>query len=163
MSIGNAITSEARLIGMGNLAVKALYEKRGEPLPPEFITENERNSKVDSCVENVYKIWADTAENKGVQLVFSDIAVNSDNGNFSVYDYIKEELTAKGVPENEIIFAPKSDAKNREDIFKKINSGEYRVVIASTETLGTGCNIQQKLTALHHIDIPWKRATLITA
>jgi hypothetical protein len=82
--------------------------------------------------------------------------VNADNGNFSVYDYIKAELIAKGIPEEEIIFAPKSDSKERENIFRDINEGKYRVVIASTGTLGTGANIQQNLYALHHIDVPWK-------
>ena len=149
------ITGEARIIGLGNQVAKALYARNGKKLPPEFVDINEKNSKVDACVENVYDKWKETTENKGVQIIFSDVAVNSDNGNFSAYDYIKEELIAKGIPENEIIFAPKSDCKDRLDIFKRINSGEHRVVIASTETLGTGANIQQKLVKLHNLDIPW--------
>lgn len=148
------ITGEARLIGLGNNAVKALYKKRGEELPYDFI--DDKNSKVDKCVEKVAEIYNHTQETKGVQIIFSDIAVNSDNGNFSVYDYIKDELIAKGIPEKEIIFAPKSDSKERENIFRDINNSKYRVVIASTGTLGTGANIQQNLCALHHIDVPWK-------
>ena len=148
------ITGEARLIGLGNNAVKALYKKRGEELPYDFI--DDKNSKVDKCVEKVAEIYNQTQETKGVQIIFSDIAVNSDNGNFSVYDYIKDELIAKGIPEKEIIFAPKSDSKERENIFRDINNSKYRVVIASTGTLGTGANIQQNLCALHHIDVPWK-------
>jgi SNF2 family DNA or RNA helicase len=135
------ITGEARLIGLGNQAVNALYARRGEELPPEFVDTGDKNGKVDVCVEKVYDIWKDTKENKGVQLVFSDVAVNSDNGNFSAYEYIRDELISKGIPENEIMFAPKSDNKNRANIFKKINAGDVRVVIASTETLGTGANI----------------------
>ena len=67
-------------------------------------------------------------------------------------------MIAKGIPENEIIFAPKSDSKNREEVFHDINESKYRVVIASTGTLGTGANIQQNLVALHHVDVPWKPA-----
>lgn len=148
------LTSEARLIGLGNNAVKALYEKRGEELPYDFI--DDKNSKVDKCIEKVAEIYEKTNDTKGVQIIFSDVAVNSDNGNFSVYNYIKDELIAKGIPKDEIIFAPKSDSKERENIFRDINNSKYRVVIASTGTLGTGANIQQNLYALHHIDVPWK-------
>ena len=148
------ITGEARLIGLGNEAVKSLYAKRGEKLPPDFI--DTKGGKADVCVNQVYEIWNESKNNKGVQLIFSDVAVSDEDGKYSVYEHIKRELIAKGVPENEIIFAPKADSKNRENIFKKINSGEYRVVIASTGTLGTGANIQERLIALHHCDIPWK-------
>ncbi|MBR6835837.1 MAG: DEAD/DEAH box helicase family protein [Oscillospiraceae bacterium] len=148
------ITGEARLVGLGNMVLKSLYEKREKELPEDFIIE--KNSKVDLCVEKVAELYNKTNETKGVQIIFSDIAVNSDDGNFSVYDYIKSELIEKGIPADEIIFAPKSDAKNREQIFADINSSKYRVVIASTSTLGTGANIQQNLYALHHVDIPWK-------
>lgn len=148
------ITSEARLIGPGNNAVKALYEKREEKLPYDFV--DDKNSKIDKCVKKVAEIYNSTSETKGVQIIFSDVAVSSDNGNFSVYDYLKKELIAKGIKENEIIFAPKADSKERENIFRDINNSKYRVVIASTGTLGTGANIQQNLCALHHVDVPWK-------
>ena len=149
------ITGEARLIGLGNRAIEALYKKRGEELPDDFVSTEE--SKVDMCIYKVAELYKQTEKEKGVQIIFSDIAVNSDNGNFSVYDYIKQQLNEKyGIPENEIIFAPKSDSKERENIFKAINEGKYRVVIASTNTLGTGANIQEHLYALHHIDVPWK-------
>ena len=134
--------------------MQAIYTRKDEE--PPFEIQQNKDGKVDKCIENVVRIYNENNETKGVQLVFSDIAVNSDNGNFSVYDYIKNELVAQGIPENEIIFAPKSDSKNREEIFKDINAGKYRVVIASTNTLGTGANIQEKLCALHHLDIPWK-------
>lgn len=148
------ITGEARLIGLGNRAIEALYKKREEELPTDFVSTEE--SKVDKCIQKVSELYKQTDEQKGVQIIFSDIAVNSDNGNFSVYDYMKAELIKKGIPEDEIIFAPKSDSKEREAIFADINAGKYRVVIASTNTLGTGANIQQHLYALHHIDVPWK-------
>ncbi len=148
------ITGEARLIGLGNAAIRSLYEKREEELPIDFV--DGTDSKVDACIRNVSEIYQQTADTRGVQIIFSDIAVNADHGNFSVYDYLKEQLIAAGIPEEEIIFAPKSDAKNRADIFRDINDAKYRVVIASTGTLGTGANIQQNLCALHHIDVPWK-------
>ena len=150
-----AITGEARLVGLGNLAIKSLYERRGEELPADFVIE--KNSKVDVCISKVAELYKQTEETKGVQIIFSDIAINSDNGNFSAYDYIRNELINEhGIPAEEIVYAPKSDAKNREQIFSDINNSKYRVVIASTATLGTGANIQKNLYALHHIDIPWK-------
>ena len=149
------ITGEARLIGMGNHAVAALYRQREEGELPEGFMEDDPG-KIDACVDRVWQYYNETAEQKGVQIIFSDIAVNSDNGNWSVYEYIRDELIAKGIPRDEIIFAPKADSKDREAIFRDINDGKYRVVIGSTGTIGTGANIQQRLYALHHCDIPWK-------
>ena len=149
------ITGEARLIGMGNHAVAALYRQREDGELPEGFMEDEPG-KIDACVDRVWQYYNETAEQKGVQIIFSDIAVNSDNGNWSVYEYIRDELIAKGVPKSEIIFAPKADSKDREAIFRDINDGKYRVVIGSTGTIGTGANIQQRLYALHHTDVPWR-------
>ena len=148
------ITNEARLTGLCNAAVAALLQKHEIDVPEGFT--DAKTSKVDVCVDKVLQVYQETATQKGVQIVFSDVAVNSDAGNFSVYDYIRDELIAKGIPAEEIIFAPKSEAKNREDIFRDINAGKYRVVIASTSTLGTGANVQERLAAVHHVDIPWK-------
>ena len=148
------ITGEARMIGMGNQAIAALYKQRGMELPPDFTMDT--GSKVDACVDQVKALYDESSETKGVQIVFSDIAVNGDDTHFSVYDYIRDQLIAKGVPADEIVFAPKSDSKEREQVFRDINDSKYRVVIASTGTLGTGANIQQNLYALHHIDVPWK-------
>lgn len=85
------ITGEARLIGLGNEAIKSLYKKRDMELPDDFI--EAKDSKVDKCIENVAAIYHQTEDTRGVQIIFSDIAVNADNGNFSVYDYIRKELT----------------------------------------------------------------------
>jgi hypothetical protein len=151
------ITGEARLVGLGNHAVAALYRQKDEghgELPDGFV--EDEPGKVDACVDRVVEYYGETAEQKGVQIIFSDIAVNSENGNFSVYDYIRDQLIEKGIPADEIVFAPKADSKNRAEIFQKINEGQYRVVIGSTGTIGTGANIQQRLYACHHIDIPWK-------
>ena len=151
------LTNEAKILGLGNRVIKALYEKQNIPLPEDFV--EDEYSKVDKCIDNVVEIYNrenNKGNNKAVQIIFSDVAVNSDNGNFSAYEYIKQQLIEKGIEKNEIVFAPKSDAKDRADIFKKINEGTYRVVIASTQTLGTGANIQQNMYALHHLDIPWR-------
>ena len=151
------ITHEARLVGLGNRAIAALYrlkdDGKGE-LPDGFIEDHD--SKIDACLENVKKLYDKTTSESGVQIIFSDIAVNDDKGNFSAYKYMRDKLVAMGIPEKEIVFAPKASARNREDIFRDINEGRYRVVIASTSTLGTGANIQKKLYALHNLDIPWK-------
>lgn len=141
------ITHEARLLGLDGRAI--------EPL-----SENYAFSKVNSCVDNVLKIYNTTADKKGVQIIWSDIAVNSDKG-FSVYDYLKEELVTKGVPENEIakIGDAKTDAQ-RAELFAQLRSGAKRIVIASTSKLGTGANIQTRLSACHHLDIPWRPSDL---
>ena len=149
------ITGEARLVGLGNRAVLSVYEKN-EWEPPIGFVADDKSGKIDKCIKNVAEIYKDRYDKNAVQIIFSDIAVNSDDGKFSAYEYIRDELIANGVKEDEIIFAPKSDAKNRAEIFRDINEAKYRVVIASTGTLGTGANIQKNLYALHHLDIPWR-------
>ena len=89
------ITSKARLIGLGTQAVEGLYKRREVEPPAGFTVE--KNGKIDRCVENVARIYKETEQTKGVQIIFSDIAVNSDNGNFSAYEYLKKELIAKGM------------------------------------------------------------------
>ena len=150
------ITGEARLVGLGNQAVASVYEKNGWELPIGFV-KDDKSGKIDECVRQTAQRYHDRYDDKAVQIIFSDIAVNSDDGKFSAYEYIRDELIANGIKEDEIIFAPKSDAKNRADIFRDINEAKYRIVIASTGTLGTGANIQKHLYALHHLDIPWVR------
>ena len=149
------ITGEARLVGLGNRAVASVYKKNGWELPPGFVLDD-KSGKIDACIQDVASIYIERYDQKAVQIIFSDIAVNSDDGKFSAYEYIRDELIASGVKEDEIIFAPKSDAKNRTDIFRDINEAKYRVVIGSTETIGTGANIQRNLYKLHHLDIPFR-------
>ena len=92
-----------------------------------------------------------------MQAIFCDIAVNSDDGRFSVYDYIKEELVRRGIPENEICTAGDAETqKQRNEMYAQLRSGTKRIVLASTSKMGTGANIQTKLAALHNLDIPWK-------
>lgn len=142
------VTHEARLLGLDARTINPAAE-------------NSPDSKVNLCIDKVMEIYKQTAEQKGVQAVFCDIAVNSDDGKFSVYDYIKEELQRRGIPKDEICTA--ADAKNQEqrsEMFAQLRSGQKRIVIASTSKLGTGANIQTRLAALHNLDIPWKPSDL---
>lgn len=138
------ITLEARLLGLDARCV----------VPN---AENYADSKVNLCVDKVMEIYERTADTKGVQAVFCDIAVHSDDGKFSVYDYIKAELVKRGIPESEICTAgDAATQKQRNEMYAQLRSGTKRIVIASTSKMGTGANIQTKLAALHNLDIPWK-------
>lgn len=142
------ITHEARLLGLDSRCINPNAE-------------NSPDSKVNMCIDNIMRIYNETAEQKGIQIVFCDIAVNSDNGKFSVYDAIKSELIKRGFPEHEICFA--SDAKTdeqRTQMYAKLRAGEKRIILASTSKLGTGANVQDKICAIHHLDIPWKPSDL---
>lgn len=142
------ITNEARLLGLDARAIN-----------PE--AENYPDSKVNMCIDNVMKIYEDTKEQKGVQVVFCDIAVNGDGGRFSVYDYIREELKRRGILESEICSAgDATNQKQRNEMYAQLRSGNKRIVLASTTKMGTGANIQTRLAAMHHLDIPWKPSDL---
>ncbi len=138
------ITNEARLLGLDARCI-------------DPNAENYPDSKVNLCIDKVMEIYQQTAEQKGVQAIFCDIAVNSDDGKFSVYDYIKEELVRRGIPESEICKAGDAETqKQRNEMYAQLRSGTKRIVLASTSKMGTGANIQTKLAALHNLDIPWK-------
>lgn len=144
------ITHEARLLGLDARAVN-----------PE--AENRPDSKVNLCIDNIMKIYDETTAEKGVQIVFCDIAVHGDEeqGKWSVYDNIKDELIKRGMPEKEICFA--GDAKNqkeRNEMYAQLRNATKRLVISSTQKMGTGANVQTRLAALHHLDIPWKPSDL---
>ena len=114
-------------------------------------------SKLYKCVDQVYKWWLETAEEKGAQVIFSDIGVPNGGKGFSVYQFIKDELVKRGIPKDEICFI--HDAKNdkaRSDMFQDVRNGVKRVILGSTEKMGTGTNIQTRLFALHEIDVPWR-------
>ena len=138
------ITNEARLLGLDARCIVP----NAENLP---------DSKVNLCIDKVMEVYEQTAEQKGVQAIFCDIAVNSDDGRFSVYNYIKEELVRRGVPAEEICAAGDAETqKQRNEMYAQLRSGTKRIVLASTSKMGTGANIQTKLAALHNLDIPWK-------
>ena len=122
---------------------------------------DEEGSKVNACVRNVYEIWERTAENKSVQMVFCDLSTPKGDGTFNVYDDIRGKLVAKGIPAEEIAFihSADTDAKKKE-LFRKVRSGQVRVLMGSTFKMGAGTNVQKRLIALHDLDCPWRPSDL---
>jgi N12 class adenine-specific DNA methylase/SAM-dependent methyltransferase len=116
-------------------------------------------SKVNALVDNIAEIWNESQATRGTQLVFCDMGVNPTPWGFSVYHEIVCKLVARGIPRNEIaaIGDADSDAK-KQALFEKVRSGAVRVLIGSTQKMGTGTNVQKRLVALHHLDAPWKPA-----
>lgn len=118
------------------------------------------DSKIFRCAENVLAIYRETAARRATQLVFCDSA--TPKAGFNLYDELKNLLVYYGVPENEVAFVHTYHTeKQREQLFAKMNSGEIRVLIGSTFKLGMGVNVQQKLIAVHHLDVPWRPADMI--
>ena len=122
--------------------------------------EPDPGSKLFQCVDNVFRIWKATEEDKAAQVIFCDLGVpTTDKEKFVVYQFIKDELVKKGIPADEICFI--HDAKNdkqRNDMFADVRNGIKRIIIGSTEKMGTGTNIQDRLVAMHEIDVPWRPA-----
>lgn len=142
------ITHEARLLGLDSRCIF----KEAEPTP---------DSKVMKLLDNLEQNYRDTMEQKGVQIVFCDIAINEDSEHFSVYEAIKSDLVKRGIPREEICFAGDAQTdKARAEMFEQLRNGEKRFIIASTSKLGTGANVQDRICAIHHLDIPWKPADL---
>ena len=130
----------------------ALDQRLMNPLLPD-----EPNSKINTCVKNVFDIWQNTAEQKSTQLLFCDLSTPHYDGNFNVYDDIKDKLIQKGVPSEEVVFI--HDAKTeiqKSELFAKVRKGQVRVLIGSTSKMGAGTNVQDRIVALHHLDCPWK-------
>ncbi|MBQ6944679.1 MAG: helicase [Ruminococcus sp.] len=129
---------------------------------------DDKNSKLNTCINNVYDIWDKTADKRLTQVIFCDLGVPQSSNDkkkkgerFSVYDDIKNKLIAKGVPADEIAFihdAATEEAKDK--LFAKVRKGDVRVLIGSTKKMGTGTNIQTKLVALHDLDAPWRPADM---
>lgn len=138
------ITGEARLLGT-------------DPRLLDSHAPVDTDSKLNKAVENIYQEYVQSQEQKGTQIVFSDIGTPGPGKPFTVYDYLKHELIAKGIPEEEICFI--HDAKTdeqRDRMFSDVRAGRKRIIIGSTEKLGVGTNIQTRMVAAHHIDCPWK-------
>ena len=117
------------------------------------------DSKVNALAENVARIWKDTADRRGTQMVFCDMGVHPTPWGYSAYDDVTEKLVARGIPRAEIaaIGDADSDAKKKA-LFDRVRSGQVRVLLGSTQKMGTGTNVQKRLVALHHLDAPWKPA-----
>ncbi|NQR01221.1 DEAD/DEAH box helicase family protein [Streptococcus suis] len=132
----------------------ALDQRLINPLLPD-----DENSKVNACVSNVFSIWDKYRDKKSTQLIFCDMSTPSNQ--FNIYDDIKEKLIKMGVPENEIEFIHSAkNNKEKDAIFDKVRSGKIRVLLGSTQKMGAGTNAQDKLIAIHDIDIPWRPSDL---
>ena len=119
------------------------------------------NSKVNACVDNVYRIWAENADTRATQLVFCDLSTPKNDGTFNVYDDIRTKLTDRGIPSEQIRFIHEAttDAQKKE-LFAKVRSGEVRVLLGSTPKMGAGTNVQDRLKAIHNLDCPWRPSDL---
>lgn len=118
-------------------------------------------SKISVCAEKSYEIWKDTAAQKSAQLIFCDLSTPKGDGSFNVYDDLKRKLMEKGVPEKEIAFIHDANTEAKKtELFGKVKSGQVRFLIGSTAKMGAGTNVQDRLIALHHLDIGWKPSDL---
>lgn len=134
----------------------ALDQRLLNPMLPDF-----ENSKVNTCVDNVYNIWKESTPNKSAQLLFCDLSTPKGNNEFSVYTDIRKKLIAKGIPEDEIKFIHEADTEvKKQELFKKVRKGDVRVLLGSTSKMGAGTNCQTKLIALHDLDCPWRPSDL---
>ena len=134
----------------------ALDQRMINPMLPD-----DETSKVSVCAERVYDIWKDTADRKATQLLFCDLSTPKSDGTFSVYNSIREKLLQKGIPENEVAFIHDANTEVKKDeLFKKVRSGDVRVLLGSTSKMGAGTNVQKLLYASHDLDCPWRPADL---
>lgn len=114
-------------------------------------------SKVNACVKNALKLWNETKHQKGAQLIFCDLSTPKNNGEFNVYDDIRNKLLAAGVPADEIAFIHEANTDTRKaKLFAKVRMGRVRFLLGSTAKMGAGTNVQDRLVALHHLDVPWR-------
>lgn len=134
----------------------ALDQRLIDPLLPDSDT-----GKVAACAENVYSIWKRTSEQGSTQMVFCDLSTPHNDGKFNVYDDLRTKLIAKGIPAEEIAFIHSANSEaQKKELFGKVRSGQIRVLLGSTQKMGAGTNVQQKLIALHHLDCPWRPSDL---
>ena len=134
----------------------ALDQRLINPLLPD-----NPDSKVNVCVKNVYSIWDKTKADKSTQLLFSDMSTPKGDGEFNIYDDIRNKLVALGVPKEEIAFIHEAGSdKQKEELFAKVRKGDIRILMGSTQKMGAGTNVQNKLIAMHDLDVPWRPADL---
>ena len=132
----------------------ALDQRLINPLLPD-----NPDSKVNVCVKNVFAIWDKTKESRSTQLLFSDMSTPKGDGEFNIYDDIREKLVAMGIPKGEITFIHEANTdKQKDELFAKVRKGEVRILMGSTQKMGAGTNVQNKLIALHDLDVPWRPA-----
>lgn len=134
----------------------ALDQRLINPLLPD-----NPDSKVNVCVKNVFAIWDKTKEDRLTQLLFSDMSTPKGDGEFNIYDDIREKLLAMGIPKEEIAFIHEANTdKQKDELFAKVRKGDVRILLGSTQKMGAGTNVQNKLIALHDLDVPWRPADL---
>lgn len=134
----------------------ALDQRMINPLLPDF-----EGSKINACIDNIFTIWQENADKKSAQLVFCDLSTPKPDTEFSVYTDIRRKLIERGVPESEISFIHEAKTEvQKQELFKKVRKGEVRVLLGSTQKMGAGTNVQNKLIALHDIDCPWRPSDL---
>ena len=118
---------------------------------------DEDNSKATTCVDKAFEIWEQTADKKSTQLIFCDLSTPKGDGTFNVYEDIRNKLIEKGVPKEEIAFIHEANTELRKaELFGKVRSGQVRFLLGSTQKMGAGTNVQDRLIALHHLDVPWR-------
>ncbi|HER0961077.1 TPA: DEAD/DEAH box helicase family protein [Streptococcus pyogenes] len=119
------------------------------------------DSKVNICVKNVFAIWDKTKEDRSTQLLFSDMSTPKGDGSFNIYDDIRDKLVDLGIPKEEIAFIHEANSdKQKDELFAKVRKGDVRILLGSTQKMGAGTNVQNKLIALHDLDVPWRPADL---
>ena len=134
----------------------ALDQRLVNPLLPD-----DEDSKICACVEKSFAIWKETASKRSAQLIFCDLSTPKGDGAFNVYDDLKKKLMAKGVPEAEIAFIHDANTEvKKTELFSKVKSGQVRFLLGSTAKMGAGTNVQDRLIALHHLDVGWKPSDL---
>lgn len=134
----------------------ALDQRMMNPMLPD-----EEGSKVNACVNEVYRIWEENSDKKLTQLLFCDLSTPKGAGEFSVYTDIRQKLIERGIPESEIKFIHEADTEaKKQELFKKVRRGEVRILMGSTQKMGAGTNVQNKIIASHDLDCPWRPADL---
>ena len=142
------ITSDGRKIG--------LDQRLMNPLLPD-----DPSSKLNACVQNVLRIWEEGQADKLTQLLFCDLSTPKGDGTFNVYEDIRDKLVAAGVPREEIAFIHDADTEaKKKELFGKVRTGEVRVLLGSTQKMGAGTNVQDRLVAVHHLDVGWRPADM---
>ena len=134
----------------------ALDQRMLNDMLPDF-----EGSKINACVDNIYRIWEENTDKKSAQLVFCDLSTPKNDGTFSVYNDIRKKLIERGIPESEVKFIHEADTDmKKKELFQKTRKGEVRVLLGSTQKMGAGTNVQDKLIALHDVDCPWRPSDL---
>ena len=142
------VTTDGRKIGLDQRLMNDML--------PDF-----DGSKVNLCAQNMFRIWQETAENRLTQLAFCDFSTPNSDGRFNVYSDIREKLLNNGVQAEDIAFIHEYDTEiKKKELFAKVRSGKIRILFGSTQKLGAGTNVQDKLIALHDLDCPWRPADL---